>query len=114
MPRGNKNNSHSSSQEKAAELQNLATHNERVGEHAGDSSHLTPHEQSRQSEEHHHATESTVGHGIQTFGHLEIAALAYQLWEARGRPEGSPEEDWSQAVKELRGRNLKTHSAANG
>ena len=26
--------------------------------------------------------------------HEEIAALAYSLWEARGCPEGSPEEDW--------------------
>jgi hypothetical protein len=24
----------------------------------------------------------------------QIAALAYALWEARGCPEGSPEDDW--------------------
>ena len=29
--------------------------------------------------------------------HEEIAALAYSLWEARGCPEGSPEEDWLSA-----------------
>ena len=29
--------------------------------------------------------------------HGEIAALAYSLWEARGCPEGSPEEDWLNA-----------------
>ena len=31
----------------------------------------------------------------------DIAALAYHLWQARGRPEGSPEEDWFQAEREL-------------
>jgi hypothetical protein len=33
----------------------------------------------------------------------EIAVRAYQLWEERGRPIGSPEEDWSRAEKEIRG-----------
>lgn len=30
-----------------------------------------------------------------------IAALAYQLWEARGCPEGSPEQDWHEAQQML-------------
>ena len=30
-----------------------------------------------------------------------IAKLAYAHWEARGRPEGSPEEDWFRAEREL-------------
>src|SRR5579884_1078797 len=30
-----------------------------------------------------------------------VAALAYQLWLERGRPEGSPEVDWFQAEQEL-------------
>ena len=30
-----------------------------------------------------------------------IAKLAYVHWEARGRPEGSPQEDWFQAEQEL-------------
>jgi hypothetical protein len=33
--------------------------------------------------------------------HDQIAALAYALWEARGCPEGSPEDDWLQAEQEL-------------
>lgn len=33
--------------------------------------------------------------------HDEIAALAYSLWEARGCPEGSPEEDWLNAERAL-------------
>jgi hypothetical protein len=31
----------------------------------------------------------------------QIAALAYALWQARGCPEGSPEDDWLQAEQEL-------------
>jgi hypothetical protein len=31
----------------------------------------------------------------------EIAALAYRLWLERGCPEGSPEEDWFLAEREL-------------
>lgn len=31
----------------------------------------------------------------------EVAALAYQLWEDRGCPIGSPEEDWLLAETEL-------------
>jgi hypothetical protein len=30
-----------------------------------------------------------------------IAALAYQLWQGRGCPEGSPEIDWFRAEREL-------------
>jgi hypothetical protein len=30
-----------------------------------------------------------------------IAGLAYQLWEKRGRPEGSPDKDWYRAEQEL-------------
>jgi hypothetical protein len=31
----------------------------------------------------------------------DIEELAYALWEARGCPEGSAEEDWLQAEREL-------------
>ena len=33
-----------------------------------------------------------------------IAARAYELWQARGCPVGSPETDWLQAEEELRKR----------
>jgi hypothetical protein len=33
----------------------------------------------------------------------QIASLAYQLWQQRGCPEGSPEEDWFRAEQELTG-----------
>jgi hypothetical protein len=38
------------------------------------------------------------------YGHAEIAVLAHSLWQARGCPEGSPEQDWFLAVHELRAR----------
>jgi hypothetical protein len=34
----------------------------------------------------------------------EVAALAYRLWNERGCPLGSPEEDWFRAERELNGR----------
>jgi hypothetical protein len=34
--------------------------------------------------------------------HEQIAALAYALWQERGCPEGSPEEDWFRAEAELK------------
>ena len=34
--------------------------------------------------------------------HAQIAIRAYQRWERRGCPIGSPEEDWVQAEEELR------------
>jgi hypothetical protein len=37
-------------------------------------------------------------------GDQDIAALAYELWQARGCPDGSPDEDWYQAVEILRSR----------
>lgn len=33
----------------------------------------------------------------------EIALRAYHLWEQRGRPIGSSEQDWSRAEDEIRG-----------
>ncbi len=32
----------------------------------------------------------------------DIAALAYLLWQDRGCPQGTPEEDWFQAEQKLR------------
>lgn len=33
-----------------------------------------------------------------------VAALAYELWQRRGCPEGSPEDDWFEAERILRER----------
>ena len=36
--------------------------------------------------------------------HEEIAMLAEKYWAERGRPQGSPEQDWLRAEEELRGK----------
>lgn len=38
-----------------------------------------------------------------------IAQLAYELWQARGCPEGSPEADWLQAEQHLQLLSLSAH-----
>jgi hypothetical protein len=102
--------SHYENHQKAAELQDGAAHAHRVGEEHGQQDHLTGHEQSRQALEHspdahqHPQGGNTFGHGITAFGHADIAALAYELWQARGCPHGSSEEDWFRAAAELRSR----------
>ena len=98
--------SHYENHPQAAELQAGAAHAHRSGEQHGKQEHLTGHEQSRQTLEHtpesHQHPRAAMNHGISAFGHSDIAALAYQLWQARGCPEGSPEEDWFEAAKILR------------
>jgi hypothetical protein len=36
--------------------------------------------------------------------HDQIARLAEKYWAERGRPDGSPEQDWLRAEEELRGK----------
>ena len=96
------NGSHYENHQRATELQNGAAHAHRVGEQHGKQEHLTGHEQSRQALE--HSPEAGTGHGVASFGHDDIAALAHEFWQARGCPDGSPDEDWLRAVKELRSR----------
>ena len=43
-------------------------------------------------------------HGSAIFEHEDIATLAYTLWQGRGGPDGSPEEDWFHTARELRAR----------
>jgi hypothetical protein len=97
------------SHQRATELHEGAEHAHTVGATHGKQDHLTPAELSRQETEsapeiHDHHHPST--HGIIPFGHREIAALAFELWQARGCPVGSPDEDWFHAVEELRARSF--------
>ena len=99
--------SHYENHQRAAELHESAAHAHRAAEQHGQQEHLTGHEHSRQALEHsqeaHRQTQATtVGHGILAFGHQDIAARAYELWEAKGRPEGTAEEDWFHAVRDSR------------
>jgi hypothetical protein len=43
--------------------------------------------------------------GPETEAYEKIAALAYEFWQARGCPYGSPEDDWFRAEKQLQARN---------
>src|SRR5450759_4892885 len=97
------NGSHYENHQRAAELEDGAAHAHRVAEQQGKQDHLTGQEHSRQALEHsqdaHEQTQAaTIGD--------DIAALARELWQARGCPDGSPQEDWFRAVEELRSRSF--------
>ena len=102
--------SHYENHQRAAELHDVAAHAHRVAEQQhGKQDRLTGHEHSREALEHsrdahQHTQAQTVGHGIAAFGHNDIAALAHELWRARGCPDGSPQEDWFHAAEKLRSR----------
>jgi Protein of unknown function (DUF2934) len=103
------NGSHYENHQRAAELHDGAAHAHRVAEQHGQDDHLSGHEHSRVAlEQSHNAYEHfdaiTGGHGIATFTHDDIAALAHELRKARGCPEGSSDEDWFHAAEELRSR----------
>jgi|SRR5579862_834472 len=103
------NGSHYQNHQRAAEMHDSAAHSHRVAEQQGKQDHLTGHEHSRQALEysldaHRHTLAAVPEQGIAPFGHADIAALAHKLWEARGCPEGSPQEDWFQAAEKLRSR----------
>jgi hypothetical protein len=98
--------SHYENHQRAAELHDLAAHAHRSAEeHRGKQDHQTGAEHSRQALEHSEAAhESTfqIHQGVVPFGHKEIAARAYEIWQSRGCPEGTAEEDWFRAAAELR------------
>ena len=105
---------HYENHQRAAELEDIAAHAHRTAEVSHEQQdHQTGQEHSRQALEHsqrafehseatHRVTVNQ--HGLTTFGHAEIAALAHQLWLDRGSPEGSPDEDWYHATQKLRTR----------
>ncbi len=108
------NGSHYENHQRAAELHDGAAHAHRSVADAHEKlDHQTGQELSRQALEHSQKAyqqtekmrrEIANEHGIATLGYREISALAHELWEARGRPDGSPDEDWFQAAKALRAR----------
>jgi hypothetical protein len=108
------NESHYENHQRAAELHDAAAHvHNSASETHEKQDHQTGQEHTRQALEHtqdgyQHPglahTNAVNEHGIATFGHDDIAALAHAIWQARGCPEGSPEEDWFHAAQELRAR----------
>ena len=108
------NGSHYENHQRAAELHENAAHAHLTAAEAHEKQdHETGQELSRQALGHSRLAYQHTGearqngldeHGFEMFGHSEIAALAHQLWERRGCPEGSPDEDWSHAAQQLRDR----------
>ena len=106
--------SHYENHQRAAELGDIAAHAHRSAAEAHEKQdHQTGRELSRQALEHSERAYRLAGQtpgepinerGIRPFGHADIAELAHALWQARGGPQGSPEEDWFRAVHELRTR----------
>lgn len=94
--------SHYENHQREKELQDLPAHMHRVGEQHGKPDRLTARELSMRELE--QPREPTVGHGVRQFTREDISARAYELWKARGCPDGSPDVDWFEAVKELRAR----------
>ena len=108
------NGSHYENHQRAAELHDAAAHAHRSAAEAHEKQdHQTGQELSRRAMEHsQQAYEHTAQtqrnavneHGIAIFGHEETSELAHTLWQARGCPQGSPDQDWYQAAQDLRGR----------
>jgi hypothetical protein len=113
------NGSHYENHQKAADLHDGAAHtHRRSAEEHEKQDHQTGQEQSRQALEHSETAYQHSGqahqeqahqeqvneHGVAIFGHDDIARLAQELWQARGCPQGSPEQDWFQAAHQLRAR----------
>jgi hypothetical protein len=48
--------------------------------------------------------ESTITSLAHDLDEQDIAALAFELWQSRGCPDGSQQEDWFRAVEELQSR----------
>jgi hypothetical protein len=106
--------SHYENHQRAAELHDLAAHAHRTGaEDHGKQDRQTGQQRSRQALEHsleayRHTQEvhqkATNQLGVSLFGHAEIAALAHELWRAKGCPENSAEKDWFDAAEQLRSR----------
>ncbi len=92
-----------SNQPRITQLHNMPYHQHEVGEHHGKQEHLTGHEQTRQQHEHVVHSSENMHNSAQSAQPTEeeTALLAYQLWQARGCPEGTPDEDWLNAEQQL-------------
>jgi hypothetical protein len=109
MSTRNNSGAHYENHQLAAELHDNAAHAHRVAaQHSGQQDHPTGNEQSRQASEHARQPQldaQQLHEGAHyNFGHKEIAALAFELWQARGCPLGSAETDWFEAAAQLRAR----------
>lgn len=112
MSKGRHNGSHYENQQQAVDSTDRTAHTHTVAATGhGKQDHQTGPEHSREEMEyarqHRQREESSHPpgadrHGIVPFGHEETALLAYRLWQRRGSPHGSPEDDWYRAQQMLR------------
>jgi hypothetical protein len=115
------NGSRYENHQRAAELHEMAAHAHRTAAEMHEKQdHQTGQEISRQALEHSRQAFEHTGqmhrdgvneHGIAALGHFEISELAYSLWQGRGCPEGSPDEDWLHAADQLRARSSSLSAA---
>ena len=95
--------------QRGAEMHDGAAHAHIVAAEAHEKQdHQSGHERSRQALEHtqkaHEHTNQSHHNSVDGNGeiaHADVAILAHGLWEARGCPDGSPEEDWFHAAQQL-------------
>jgi hypothetical protein len=52
----------------------------------------------------HRQTQALAPASSSFLEHTEIVELAHQMWQARGCPEGSPQQDWFDAAAQIRAR----------
>jgi hypothetical protein len=102
-------NSPHENHQRAAELHDSAAHAHRIAEQHENQDRLTAAEHSRQALEqsdaaHQQTRVAARAHGVNAFGHSDVATLAQELWQARGCPKDSSDQDWFQAARELRAR----------
>jgi hypothetical protein len=103
------NGSHYENHQRAAELQDAAAHAYRAAGQCR-SDHLTAAEQSRLEREQPQREHGGSTEPLPTFGHEEIANLAYGFWQAREGRDGTAEDDWFRAVRQLRERTIASRS----
>lgn len=112
MSTRHKNGSKTEQHQRAVELDDRTAHAHRsAAERRDKQDHLTGHERSQQALEHSHQAHVQTGkahlggalqHDDAVLRYEETATLAHTLWQARGCPDGSPNEDWFQASEMLR------------
>ena len=109
MSTSHDNGSHYDNHRRAAEMHDKAAHMHRAASASRDhQDHATGHEETRRALEHSHEAyqRTELTHQVAAQQHRltdsDISAVAYELWVARGCPEGSPEHDWEHAKERLR------------
>ena len=95
------NGSHYENHQRATELQDLPAHVHNAAAARGEA------EDPKPVDHLVHNSGHNGNHNIVEFGHKETAALAYQLWQQRGSPEGTADEDWFHATTQLRSKNIR-------